>query len=85
MSGEYFENTSNLKYCFQQTNKYAKFNAMNVGARRQISLLLLSVPAPCISESCIKIKISLNFYFHTSLWCFKRFLKAPQRNVKIKI
>ena len=24
-------------------------------------------PVPCISESCIKIKINLNFYFHTSL------------------
>ena len=24
-------------------------------------------PPPCISESCIKIKINLNFYFHTSL------------------
>ena len=23
---------------------------------------------PCISESCIKKKINLNFYFHTSLW-----------------
>ena len=41
------------------------------------------------------MKIELNFYFHTSLWCLKRFyegLKAfikpfevPQRSVKIKI
>ena len=30
---------------------------------------LLSFPAPCISESCIKVKINLNFYFQTSLWC----------------
>ena len=41
-------------------------------------------------------KINLNFYFHTSLWCLKKFyegLKAPQgtafetpqRSVKIKI
>ena len=29
----------------------------------------------CISESCIEIKIELNFYFHTSLWCLKRFYK----------
>ena len=27
---------------------------------------------PCISESCIEIKIKLNFYFHTSLWCLKK-------------
>ena len=24
----------------------------------------------------IKIKINLNFYFHTSLWCLKRFYKG---------
>ena len=27
----------------------------------------LTFPVPCISESCIEIKIKLNFYFHTSL------------------
>ena len=26
-----------------------------------------------ISESCIEIKIKLNFYFHTSLRCLKSF------------
>ena len=26
-----------------------------------------------IFESCIEIKIKLNFYYHTSLWCLKRF------------
>ena len=54
----------------------------------------LTLPTPCISESCIKIKINLNFYFHTSLRCLKRFyeglkglkpFEAPQRRVKIKI
>ena len=30
---------------------------------------ILTLPVPCISESCIEIKIKLNFYFHTSLWC----------------
>ena len=29
-----------------------------------------------ISESCIEIKIELNFYFHTSLWCLKRFYEG---------
>ena len=33
-------------------------------------------PAPCVSESCIKIKINLNFYFHTSLWYLKRFYEG---------
>ena len=45
--------------------------------------------------SCIELKIKLNFYFHTSLWWSKGFMKAfkafikpfdaPQRSVKIKI
>ena len=53
----------------------------------------LTLKDPFISESCIEIKIQLNFYFHTSLWCTKRFygglfikaFEAPQRSVKIKI
>ena len=34
---------------------------------------LLTLSTLCISESYIEIKIKLNFYFHTSLWCLKRF------------
>ena len=52
----------------------------------------LTLKDPFISESCIEIKIELNFYFHTSLLCLKRAFKAfikpfeaPQRSVKIKI
>ena len=52
----------------------------------------LTLPAPCILESRSKIKINLNFYFPTSLWCLKRFyegikafFEAPQRSVKIKL
>ena len=37
---------------------------------------LLTLPSSCISESCIKIKIKLNFYYHTSLWCLKRFYEG---------
>ena len=40
-----------------------------------LSLLLSTLPAPFISESCIEKKINLNFYFHTS-WCFKRFYEG---------
>ena len=37
----------------------------------------LTLPVgPCISESCIGIKIKLNFYFYTSLWCLKRFYEG---------
>ena len=39
---------------------------------------LLTLPTPRISESCIKIKINFNVYFHTPF-------EAPQRSVKIKI
>ena len=44
------------------------------------STLTLSVP--CISESRIGIKIKSDFYFHTSLWCLKRFYEGP-KNLKI--
>ena len=63
---------------------------------------------PCeVPQRSVKIKINpylpnprqrkeieLNFYFHTSLWCLKRFyeglkglkpFEAPQRSVKMKI
>ena len=55
----------------------------------------LTLKDPLIFESCIEIKIKLTFYFHTSLWCLKRIMKAfkalikpfeaPQKSVKIKI
>ena len=32
-------------------------------------IYMLTLNITCISESCIGIKIKLNFYFHTSLWC----------------
>ena len=57
--------------------------------------LILTLPALYISESCIKIKINLNFIFTLlcetstgSMKAFKAFIKpfeAPQRSVKIKI
>ena len=43
---------------------------------------LLTLPAPYILESCIKIKINLNFYFHTSLLCLKRFVKVLKAFIK---
>ena len=39
-------------------------------------MFLLTLPVLCISESYIEIKIKLNFYFHTSLWCLKRFYEG---------
>ena len=37
---------------------------------------ILTLSAPCISESCTKTKINLHFYFHTSLWYLKRFYEG---------
>ena len=39
---------------------------------------LLKLNDPCISESCVEMKIKLNFYFHTSLWCLKWFYEVLQ-------
>ena len=36
----------------------------------------LTLQEPFISQSCIEIKIELNFYFPTSLWCLKRFCEV---------
>ena len=36
----------------------------------------LNLKDPFISESYIEIKIELNFYFCTSLWCLKSFYEG---------
>ena len=38
--------------------------------------IIINPSRPYISESCIKIKINLIFYFHSSLWCCKRFYEG---------
>ena len=38
--------------------------------------IISTLPVPYISKSCIKIKIKLNFYSHTSLWCLERFYEG---------
>ena len=61
-------------------NSFYRVSQIRCKFRTQIKLLSessspikLTLNVPCISESCIEIKIKLNFYFHTSLWCLKRF------------
>ena len=44
-----------------------------VDAKTYVTYLTHNVP--CISETCIEMKINLNFYFHT-LWCLKRFYEG---------
>ena len=43
---------------------------------KKLNLRFLTLKDPFISESCIEIKIKLKFYFHTSLWCLKRFYEG---------
>ena len=38
--------------------------------------LNLTLKDPLIPESCIEIKIKLNFHFHSSFWCLKRFYEG---------
>ena len=45
----------------------------------KIILVSLTLPVPCISENCIKIKINL------MVQSFIKLFEAPQRSVKIKI
>ena len=42
----------------------------------RVQLIVLTLKDSFISESCNEIKIELNFYFHTSLWCLKRFYEG---------
>ena len=36
----------------------------------------LTLPVLCFSESCTKVKINLNVYFDTAMWCLKRFYEG---------
>ena len=72
--------TSAICHVFYTHCPMFQFCSMNIHPQRfswkfkdKISLTLL---VPCISESCIDIKIKLNFYFRTSLWCLKRFYEG---------
>ena len=44
----------------------------------------LTLFAPCISESWIKIKVKLNFYFHSSLWCLHKTFWGTTRKYEYK-
>ena len=79
-----FTKINNPPWCFSRflncTNGIKSRNAPHIFPNHLWStveifwkILMLTLPALCISESCIKIQINLNFYFHTSLWCLKRF------------
>ena len=58
--------------------KYMSERSMTVFVLRQChpKLFSLTFPAPYILEGCSKINVSLNLYFHTSLWFLKRFYEG---------
>ena len=51
-----------------ELNIVFQFLTVIVAESVQLNYVLdsLTLPAPCIFKSCIKIKINLNLYFHTS-------------------
>ena len=46
------------------------------GSKHRKQWSRLTLLAPYISESCIKMKINLNLYFYTSSWLLKRFYEC---------
>ena len=62
--------------------RYFQSSWTNVSYYDQSDSCRLTNNAPCISASCIEINIKLNFYFHTSLWCLKRFYEGLLRHHK---
>ena len=58
-------------YCFTFSG-HCFFNHTH-GDTEGLYAMMLTLPTPCISESCIKIKINTAFSFHASLWLFNKF------------
>ena len=71
--GLFLYTNSERFFAKKATNLDVEFNTKIHFGNFQI--LQLTLEDPFISESCIKIKIELNF-FHTSLWCLKRFYEG---------
>ena len=62
--------------CWKSYRKCYKIFNVCLAIWRTRIYIGLTLPVLYILESCIKINISLNFYCHTSLWCFKRFYEG---------
>ena len=60
-----------------QKDREHKFN------KTQLTKTQSTLSAPCISESSVKIKFNVSFYFYTSLWCLKRFYEGLLHLYKI--
>ena len=73
-----FEQVSQISwfYCWLTASKCWLDYHYEVMLKRPKLALPLTLSISCISESYIEIQIKLNFYFHTSLWCLKRFYEG---------
>ena len=60
------KNLTAFKFLKQQ-DIFEKENAKLMTSVGVNIYVILTFPIPCISESCIEIKIKLNFYFHISV------------------
>ena len=58
-----FYHLSCLQPCIQQNIFPTKYLSQEVSVLISNIMTILTLFAPCISESCVKIKIDLNFYF----------------------
>ena len=56
----------------ERTNRFLKFSFLPIISLKNV----ITLSAPCISESCIKIRINSNIYFHTTFYCFERFYEG---------
>ena len=66
----------NIKRCKKKLLRMGSLSLLGMSSDLVQCMLRLTLPAPCISERFIMIKIKLNFYFHTTLRCLKRFYKG---------
>ena len=75
----------NKHYCIWRKCIYNRIPYFTVQLLKLIDRIILTLTALRIPESCIVIRINLNFYFHTSLWCLKLFEARPRSANKKKI
>ena len=55
---------------------FKDMNILKLHEKVAVNICLLTLTDPGISESCIEIKMTLNFYFRISLWCPERFYEG---------
>ena len=67
-----------LNHSYVSNDVFDAFYVDYIEFEKYVDEISLTLPAPCILEICRKMKINVNFYFHTSLWYLKRFYEGLQ-------